>query len=222
MLTDEYTIQMKNIILLIFSISLIFTISCKKKIDASFPPPQPKDTMIVVNDFDYYINATIGGTKLNMKSNVNNVGNGVFKEDLAPCGLGSTMKFTSYFAYVSDTSKKESISFGLTNCIHDTSNGTNDSTYLKLSFPMEISYPDTSIAFINYIDSDSVFWSSSLGKNGLTPQASHSFTVTEIDKNFDGFSTLKVKGSFSGWIYNVNGDSLLVSAADFYSRAWAL
>lgn len=212
---------MKQIIVLLFSIALIFTVSCKKKIDTSVPPPTPEDSMIVVNDFDYYINATIGGATLNMKSNINNVGNGVYREEISTCGLGNTVKFASYFAYVSDTAKKEWISFGLTNCVADTANGTNDSTYIKLTFPMEVNYPDTSIAFINYIDSDSVFWSSSLGPNGLGAQATHAFKVTEVTKNYDGFSALRVKGNFSGWIYNASGDSLEVSSADFFSRAWA-
>lgn len=212
---------MKYIILLLVSVSVIFTMSCNKKVDTSLPPPQPEDSMVVVSDVDYFINATVGGTALRMKSSVNNVGNGVFREDQGPCGLGNTMKFTSYFAYVSDTSKKEMIGFGLRNCVSDTADGLNDSTYLKSSFPIEISYPDTSIAFINYIDVDSVFWSSSLAPNGFSPQSTHSFTITDVAKNYDGFSALEVKGSFSGWVYNASGDSILISNASFFSRAWA-
>lgn len=196
--------------------------SCGDKMENSLPPEAPVDSIIVTNGFDYYIDITIDDTSMVLENNVNHVGNGVFREDIGACSSGNETKFSSYFAYVSDTTKKEWIGFGLANCVHDTANGITDSTFYVFSFPMEIAYPDTAVAFINYMDADSVLWSSGMGANGLSAQATHSFNITEVTRNFDGFSALKVKGNFTGWVYNIAGDSLLVSKAEFYTRAWAL
>jgi len=196
--------------------------SCSKKIENSLPPEIPADSIIVTNGFDYYIDITVGDTSMLLKNNENHVGNGVFRQDMGACSAGNQTIFTSYFAYVSDTTKKEWIGFGLSNCVSDSANGISDSTYFVFSFPIEIVYPDTAVAFINYMDANSVLWSSGIGTNGLSAQSSHTFDITEVTRNFDGFSALKVRGSFTGWVYNDNGDSLLVSKAEFYTRAWAL
>ena len=213
---------MKHIFLLFFVAILTSFVSCKNKVENSLPPEPPVDSIIVTNGFDYYIDITVGDTSMLLENNVNHVGNGVFKQDVGSCGGGNEFKFSSYFAYVSDTTKKEWIGFGLANCVNDTADGITDSTYYVFSFPVEVTYPDTAVAFIDYLDADSVLWSSSMGANGLSAQSSHLFNVTEVTRNFDGFSALKVKGNFTGWVYNANGDSLLVSKAEFYTRAWAL
>jgi hypothetical protein len=213
---------MKNIFGLFFVAILTSFVSCGDKVENSLPPEPPVDSIIVTNGFDYYIDFTVDGISMVLKNNENNVGNGVFKQDFGSCSGGNETKFSSYFAYVSDTTKKEWIGFGLANCVHDSANGITDSTFYVFSFPVEIANPDTAVAFINYMDADSVFWSSSLGSNGLSAQSSHLFNVTEVTRNYDGFSALKVKGNFTGWVYNGTGDSLLVSKAEFYSRAWAL
>lgn len=211
---------MKYIFVLLVSIGLASFMSCEK-VETSVPPALPADSIIVTNGFDYFVSATIGVVPLNMQNNVDSVGNSVLREDLGPCGVGTNTLFTSYFAYVSDTSRKQWIAFGLENCVSDTADGFSDSTYLVGSFPIEISKPDTAKGFINAMDADSVFWSSSLAPNGLAAQVSHSFNVTEVTKSYDGTSALLVKGNLSGWVYNLAGDSVLVSVSDFYSRAWA-
>jgi len=213
---------MKQFFNLLFLSILISLASCSEKIENTVLPKPPADSTVVTNGLPYYINITIGDTTLVLKNDTDNVGNGVYKQQFGACSGGETTTFTSYFAYVSDTSRKELIAFGLTNCVNDTANGINDSTYYVSSFPLEISYPDTSTAFINYLDADSVLWSSAMGQNGLSPQVSHSFNVSQVNRNLDGISNLMITGNFTGWVYNLNGDSLLVSRAEFYSRAWAL
>jgi hypothetical protein len=204
---------------LIMSIGLASFMSCEK-VDNSVPSAIPPDSIIVSNGFEYFIEGNIGGVPLAMYNNVDDVGNSVVREELNACGFGIETKFYSYFAYVSDTSRKQWITFGLTNCVADTADGFSDSTYYVGSFPIEINDPNKSIGFINYMDADSNLWTSSGGPNGVGAQATHMFNVTEVTKSYDATSALRVKGNFSGWVYNTNGDSVLVSATGFYSRAW--
>ncbi|MFT4753170.1 MAG: hypothetical protein ACI85Q_000708 [Salibacteraceae bacterium] len=211
---------MKYIITLL-SLLVFFAFPACKKVENSLPLETPADTVIVTNGFSYFINANVGGTPIVMYNNIDSVGNGVWRENTSACGAGVNAVFTSYFAYVSDTSRKQWISFGLKNCVADSADGFSDSTYYVGSFPVEISKPDTAHAFINFMDVDSVLWSSSVSPNGLNAQATHSFNVTEVIKNYDSISALKVKGNLSGWVYNATGDSLLVNITSFYSRAWA-
>lgn len=213
---------MKQITLLSFIAFIFVFTSCSEKIQNTALPEPPADSIYVTNGLNYFLDIKIGDSTLLFENNKNNVGNGVFKDNFGPCSGGNTTTFTSYFAYVSDTTRKERVFFGLTNCVHDSANGFNDSTYYEFSFPVEITYPDTSSAFINYLDADSVMWSSSLGQNGLSPQVTHMFNITNVERNLDGLANLQVKGNFTGWVYNANGDSLLVSKAEFYTRAWAL
>lgn len=210
---------MKYILILFGLIGLTSIMSCQK-VDNSVPEPVPEDSIVVSNGFEYFISSDVGGSALVMYNNIDSVGNSVVREDVNPCGFGVNTRFHSYFGYVSDTSRKERISFGLENCVHDTADGFSDSTYFVGSFPIEINDPDLASGFILFIDSDSVLWSSSAGPNGLGAQSSHKFVVTEVTKSYDGISALRVKGNFSGWVYNPGGDSMLVQCNDFFTRAW--
>jgi hypothetical protein len=212
---------MKNLILIIFTTALMFTVSCSEKVNISTPEPAASDTNIVSNGFDFYLNYTVNGSTVQMKNNVDHVANGVNREDVSPCAFGNNVKFTSYFAYASDSTRKDWLAFGLSNCILDGGNGVNDSTFKVFTYPIEIYQQGAAIGFILYNDPNNVLWSSSLSPNGLDAQKPYSISISEVAKNFDGFSALKVKGEFSGWVYNLNGDSLLISDASFYSRARA-
>ena len=210
---------MRYTLALLASVFILSIYSCEK-VDNTLPEPDVQDSIQVVNGFDYFVSATINGTALNMLNNVDNVGNGLVRTELAPCSNGNSTRFTSYFGYVSDTSRKELIAFGLTNCVSDTANGFSDSTYVVGSFPIEIGNADTAVGFISYRDMDGVLWTSSMGPNGLAAQSSHMFNITEVLACYDGIAALKVRGSLSGWVYNVDGDSVLVNVSDFYTRAW--
>lgn len=212
---------MKHFIGLLFLTSMAFIMSCNNNVEITTPDEPLPDSVIITNGFDYYLNFTAGGTSFQMKNNVNHIGNGVLTQELGPCGIGYNAKFTSYFGYVSDTSRKEWLGFGLKNCVSGTTLGNSDSTYRVLDFPIEINRPDTAIGFIEYHDANNVLWSSSASPNGLTAQLTHALKITEITTNYDGISALKIKGTFTGWVYNVDGDSLLIANAEFYSRAWA-
>lgn len=212
---------MKYFLALLFSVFILSFFSCEK-VENTLPDVVVQDSNVVINGLDYFVNATIGNSSLVMQSNVNNVGNGILRDNITPCGVGVTTRFTSYFAYVSDTTNKEWIGFGLTNCVNDTANGFSDSTYVVGSFPIEISVPDTASAFIMYMDSDSNLWSSAISANGLLAQASHSLNITEVTACYDGVAALRVRGNLSGWVYNLTGDSVLVTVNDFYTRAWSI
>ncbi len=211
---------MKYTVALILSVFFVSFYSCKK-VENSLQEVVVHDSSRVVNGFEYFVNATIGNSTLIMQSNLDHVGNGVLRDELAPCGLDIATRFTSYFAYVSDTTRKEWLGFGLTNCVNDTANGFSDSTYRVGSFPIEVSFPDTASGFILYMDSDSNLWSSAWSTNGLLAQVPHTFNITEVTPSFDGIAALRVKGNLSGWVYNVNGDSVLITVNDFYTRAWS-
>ena len=210
---------MKNIFGLLFLSIMTCMMSCNNKVALTTPGELPPDSIIVTNGFDYFLYFTVDGNSFQMKNNVDHIGNGVLKQELGPCGVD--MKFTSYFGYVSDTARKEWLGFGLKHCTNGGAIGLSDSTYRILNFPIEINRPDTAIGFIEYNDANNVLWSSAVSPNGLTAQLSHYLNITQIEVNYDGLSALKIKGSFSGWVYNANGDSLLISNAEFYSRARA-
>ena len=211
---------MKYLLALTVSIFLLSFLSCEK-VENTVPPEKAPDSIIVTNGFDYFVNASISNVGWVMHNNVDNVGNSVIREEFGACGFGDETEFMSYFAYVSDTTRKQWLGFGLTNCVHDTADGFTDSTYYVNSFSMEVPVTNEPVGFIKYMDADSNFWSSSQGINGNAAQIPHSFNVTEVIKNYDGIAALQVKGNFSGWVYNVAGDdSLLIIVSDFHTRAW--
>ncbi len=210
---------MKYTLALLASVFVLSFYSCEK-VDNSLPIEPVQDSIRVVNGFDYFINATVDGSSLNMLNNIDNVGNGLIRTEIGPCSNGNSTRFTSYFGYVSDTARKELIAFGLTNCVNDSTNGFTDSTYVVGSFPIEIGNADTAVGFIYYMDMDSVLWTSSMGQNGLAAQVSHTFNVTEVQPSYDGIAALRVRGSLSAWVYNIDGDSIQINVSEFYTRAW--
>ncbi|MGB0805180.1 MAG: hypothetical protein ACPGRC_00730 [Salibacteraceae bacterium] len=211
---------MKYIFIFMVGIGFFSFMSCEK-VETSVPKEAPADSIIVSNGYEYFIEGKVGGVPFSMHNNVDSVGNSVLKEELNACGFGAETKFYSYFAYVSDTSRKQWVAFGLSNCVADTADGFTDSTYYVGNFPIEINDPDKASGFINYMDPDSNLWTSSGGPNGLGAQVSHNMNLTEVTKSYDATSALRVKGDFSGWVYNASGDSLLVEATGFFTRAWS-
>jgi hypothetical protein len=188
----------------------------------------PIDTVGILDGSDYFVKFTFGNKVFKFESSSESVSNGVFKEVISSCQdpFYDSTRFTSYFARASSNSRDEIISFGLVHCVPKNATGYNDSTYVIGEFPMENSQWDTVFTesprgFISFLDSDSVLWSSSLALNGFGAQKTHSFEVTLVKPNYDIYAVLDVEGTFSGWVYNQSGDSILVKDGSFFSRAWS-
>lgn len=210
---------MKHSLTLILSVFIVSFYSCEK-LDNTVPETPVQDSIEVINGKEYFIQGLVGDSTIFMKANTDNVGNGILKEELTSCGLGIQTQVTSYFAYVSDTTRKEWVGFGLNNCVSDSADGFSDSTYIPGSYPMEISLLDTASSFLLFMDRDSSLWSSALGQNGLIAQMGHGMNISEVTPCYDGIAALRVKGNISGWVYNIDGDSMLITVSDFYTRAW--
>ena len=220
--------MIKYISVFLIGFSSIYFSACNSRLDISNPVIIPADT-IVITDGGYYLNATIGNRVFNFRTKNSQTANGVFKDVLGPCISGNhdSTQYSSYFSNVADSGIKEVISFGLIHCVPSDANGYRDSTYLAGTYPIENTKVDTipvdtARGFINYLDSENVLWSSGLTTKGYGAQKNHSFIITSVQANYDINAALNVTGTFTGWVYNGLGDSLLVSNAKFYSRAWAL
>lgn len=217
--------MMKYIYSILIGCTILFYSSCNDELEVSAPEIIPVDTVDVLTGKEYYLTIVIDDTSLTFRSSRPKQGTGIFKESLGTCISGNdSMKFSSYFSRVADTNHNEIVSFGLINCITPNANGYRDSTYVEGSYPIG-GVVDTTTnvsAFFEYLDSDSVLWSTMLTTKGYGAQKNHPFNLTEVKTNYYIDSVFDIKGDFSGWVYNGTGDSMLVSKAVFFSKAWAL
>ena len=221
--------MIKYLYIVLLGAIIIHVSACNDSLEISNPAPVVVDTTGIISEQDYFLSITIGDTSMNFNTKSIDVANGVFKSVLGPClftGFDST-QYSSYFSKVADTNHNEIVWFGLVNCVPPNANGFADSTYVVGSYPMENTVVDTipvdtARGFISYLDKDSVMWSSSFAMNGPRAQQNHTFNLTRVEVNYGVDAVLNIEGDFSGWIYNVDGDSQLVSAAKFNSKAWSL
>jgi len=217
--------MMKYIYTILIGITILFYSSCNDSLEVSGQEIIPIDTVDVLTGKDYYLTIVIDDTSLSFRSSRVNQGTGVYKQVLGTCISGNdSMQFVTYFSRVADTNHNEIVSFGLINCIEANANGYRDSTYVEGVYPIgDLVDTTTNVkAFFEYIDSDSVLWSTTLTTKGYGAQKNHPFNLTKVTTNYQIDSIFEIEGDFTGWIYNGIGDSMLVSRAVFYSKAWAI
>lgn len=217
--------MMKYIYIILIGFTILFYSSCNDELEVSGPTITPVDTVGVITGKDYYLTVVIGDTSLSFRSSKANQGTGVYKQSLGTCILGDdSMQFVSYFSRVADSNHNEIVSFGLINCAASNANGYRDSTYVEGEYPIgDLVDTTTNVkAFFEYLDADSVLWSTMLTTKGYGAQKKHPFNLTRVKTNFHVDSVFDIEGDFTGWIYDGTGDSMLVSTGVFYSKAWAI
>jgi len=216
---------MRYIYIALFGLTILFTTSCTRELEISAPEIIPIDTVDVLSGNEFFLTVSIGDTTMSFRTSRKKEATGTYKVVVGTCALTGedSVQFYSYFSRVADTNHNEIVSFGLINCVPPNANGYRDSTYVReTTYPMG-DYPDTTTsvkAFIEYIDADSVIWSSVLTTKGPGAQKKHSFVLETVSVANYVDAVFDITGSFTGWIYNGTGDSLLVSRATFRSKAW--
>lgn len=216
---------MKKIVFPAFVV-LVSLFSCEK-LENSVPEPVPELPINVITRNDYFLELTLvdSATRIvKWESQINGGVNYTNKQMNGICGNNKTLvSYSSSFANSGDTNNVESFSFWTTKCVSDTANAFFDSVYQEMSYPVQFSYGDSINSFqFTYLDSDTMLWMSD-GSSWVndSAQLDHSLTITEVTKSYDALSALEIRGSFTGWLYNIDGDSQLIREATFFSKARA-
>jgi len=217
--------MMKYLYITLFGLTILYLSSCNRELAVSAPEIIPIDTVGVLAGNEFYLTITVGDTTMSFRTSRKKDATGTYKEVVGACVFGNdSTQFHSYFSRVADTNHNEIVSFGLINCVDANANGYRDSTYVReTSYPMG-DYPDSTTnvkAFIQYVDSDEMVWSSTLTTKGPGAQKNHKFNLLTVSAANYVDAIFDITGDFTGWIYNGTGDSLLVSKATFRSKAWA-
>lgn len=201
--------------------SLAFS-SCEK-LENSVPEEPIQLPPDVVNRNDYYLTVQFADTTVRWESQVRGGVNYTDKQIVGPCVLNANVvSYASNFVNAGDTNNVESFSFFTTKCVYDSADAFTDSVFVLQTYPIQLDYGDSINSFqFAYLDKDTVLWTSGGSLNSDSAQVTHSLTITEVAKSYDALSALEIRGTFTGWLYNPNGDSQLINSAEFFSKAHA-
>lgn len=210
---------MKQTFHLLLVTLLTTQLSCSK-IEPSVPAPLQELPENVVNNNSYFMQFTAGGVVNRWESQVNGVANYTDKQFLGMCSKGSKYQYASNFAHIADTNYMKAFTFYTSICHADSGTAFLDSTYYKGEFPVQIDYGDSINSFsFTFLDSDTVLWQSDLAPNNFSAQSQHMVRIDTVGICYDGSAALEVGGTFSGWLYNLNGDSIALTNGSFFTKA---
>lgn len=203
--------------------------SCNEELEMTEAPEEVQDSLLLPETMKIEANAIIAGRIYNWDSEEIGFGNGVGDTTYAAsCYSGGQLKEQNfYFANFTDTLSLDSVygkrlSVQIAGCAPiGSTNPVEDSIIYVGSYDYGNPFADSNGVVVTFLDDTGAVWSSILGP-GITGQPGSTFTITDMVENYDGFSYWVIAGDFNCTLYDVDGNSIVVSEASFISRVGKL
>tara|TARA_R110002050_G_scaffold297339_2_gene458638 strand:+ start:53488 stop:54150 length:663 start_codon:yes stop_codon:yes gene_type:complete len=202
-------------------ITSLFISSCESdEALAIYDNPNQSDTTGNNVQVDLFVSAEVDNIPVHYANGINKYTNWTISEEEGFCGVDTSRFLQSHStAFIIPSKLEESIYVNILGCVkNDSASALNKIDSVLVVGPYSY-YPKLThnrSAMINYIDMDSVLWSTSFGGN--TSSFARFDLSAIIDNNDDNFSAKIAFGKFEGYLYNGQGDSLKIKNGQFKGR----
>lgn len=187
---------------------------------AIYSNPNQSDTSGNNIQIDLFVSAEVDNIPVHYANGIEGYSNWTISEEEGFCGVDTTRFLQSHVtAFVVPSKLEESIYVNILGCVGiDSASDINkiDSVLVVGPYSYYPKLKSNRSAMVNFIDSDSVLWSTSFGGN--TSSFARFELSAIIDNDDDNFSGKIAFGKFEGYLYNLQGDSVKIKNGQFKGR----